>query len=145
MVDDYLAGSDVVYGVRSERKTDTFFKRVTAEGYYKLLDKMGVEVIFNHADFRLVSSRVLDAFAGYGETNLFLRGLFPTVGFTSSVVEYERHERIAGESHYPLSKMLSLAADGIVGEYVGRIMAEVKARPRYIISDRTYEKGGEGK
>lgn len=199
MVDEYLGGSEVVYGVRSKRDTDTFFKRFTAESFYKLLDMMGVEVVFNHADYRLISSKVLDAFADFKEVNLFLRGMIPLVGFKSSSVYYDRHERIAGESHYPLSKMLGLAFDGItslsikplriavvfgillcaigvigafisllvtvfshvvsdivwliylfcfvegiqslligiVGEYIGKTYMEVKARPRYIISERT--------
>jgi len=199
MVDAYADGCEVVYGVRSKRDTDTFFKRATAEGYYKLLAAMGVEVVFNHADYRLVSARVLGHFADFHEVNLFLRGMFPLVGFKSTAVYYERRERLAGESHYPLGKMLGLAFDGItslsikpirlisaigliisvlslvgivwavvtaltghavsgwastacivcfiggmqalflgvIGEYVGKIYLEVKARPRYIISDRT--------
>ncbi len=199
MVDEYLDGSEIVYGVRSKRDTDTFFKRFTAEGFYKLLNWMGAEVVFNHADYRLVSSRVLQEFANYKEVNIFLRGMFPLVGFKSTSVYYERHERIAGSSHYPLGKMLALAFDGItslsvkpirmittfglfisllsfigviwsviiqltgnavagwasmtsiicfiggiqliclgvIGEYIGKIYMEVKARPRYIISDRT--------
>lgn len=200
MVDAYANGAEVVYGVRSKRDTDTFFKRFTAESFYKLLNKMGVEVVYNHADYRLISSRVLEEFAKFKEVNLFLRGLIPLVGFNSTSVYYERHERIAGESHYPLSKMLGLAFDGItslsikpltiitslglvvslisfigviwtivshfygatvsgwasttcivcflggvqlisigvLGEYVGKIYMEVKHRPRYIISERTY-------
>ncbi len=113
MVDAYLDGCEIVYGVRSRRDTDTFFKRFTAEGFYKVLNWMGAEVVFNHADYRLVSSRVLQEFANYREVNLFLRGMFPLVGFKSTSVYYERHERIAGESHYPLTKMLALAFDGI--------------------------------
>ena len=202
MVDAYLDGCDVVYGVRSRRDTDTFFKRFTAEGFYKVLNAMGVEVVFNHADYRLMSSRALQAFAEFKEVNLFLRGMVPLVGFKSTSVYYERHERLAGESHYPLKKMLALAFDGIsslsikpirlitfcgiimsllsfigilwvvitsltgnvvagwasiaclvcfiggmqalflgvVGEYIGKIYLEVKARPRYIISERTEEK-----
>ena len=201
MVDAYHDGSEVVYGVRSKRDTDTFFKRFTAESFYKLLNKMGVEVVYNHADYRLISARVLKEFANFKEVNLFLRGMIPLVGFKSSSVYYERHERIAGESHYPLSKMLGLAIDGItslsikpirlitglgigvsilsfigviwaviaqltghtitgwastvcivcfmggvqliclgvLGEYIGKIYMEVKARPRYIISERTWE------
>ena len=201
MVDAYLDGCEIVYGVRSRRDTDTFFKRFTAEGFYKVLNWMGAEVVFNHADYRLVSSRVLQEFANYKEVNLFLRGMFPLVGFKSTSVYYERHERIAGESHYPLTKMLALAFDGItslsvkplhmitglgcgiallsfigviwaivsqvlgrtvpgwsstvcivcfmggiqlislgvLGEYIGKIYMEVKARPRYIISERTWE------
>ena len=201
MVDAYRDGCDVVYGVRSKRDTDTFFKRFTAESFYKLLNAMGAEVVFNHADYRLMSARVLQEFAGFKEVNLFLRGMVPLVGFKSTSVTYERHERIAGESHYPLSKMLSLAFDGItslsvkpirmitgfgvfvalisflgvvwaviqailghtvsgwasmtsiicfvsgvqliclgvIGEYIGKIYMETKARPRYIISERTWE------
>ena len=201
MVDEYLDGSEVVYGVRSKRDTDTAFKRFTAEGFYKLLAAMGVEVVFNHADYRLISARVLKEFANYKEVNLYLRGMVPLVGFKSTSVYYERHERLAGESHYPLKKMLALAFDGItslsvkpirmvffaglfimllsfigivwaviaafmgksvagwaslacivcfmggvqalflgvIGEYIGKIYLEVKARPRYIISERTWE------
>lgn len=113
MVEEYQSGSEVVYGVRSSRKTDTFFKRATAEGFYKFLNLMGAEVVFNHADYRLISSKVLQEFANFKEVNLFLRGMIPLVGFKSSSVYYERYERIAGESHYPLSKMLALAIDGI--------------------------------
>ena len=113
MVEEYQSGSEVVYGVRSSRKTDTFFKKVTAEGFYKFLNIMGAEVVFNHADYRLISARVLKEFANFKEVNLFLRGMIPLVGFKSSSVYYERYERIAGESHYPLSKMLALAIDGI--------------------------------
>jgi len=201
MVDAYLGGCDVVYGVRSKRDTDTFFKRFTAESFYKLLNAMGAEVVFNHADYRLLSARVLREFANFKEVNLFLRGMVPLVGFKSTCVSYERHERLAGESHYPLSKMLGLAFDGItslsvkpirlitgfgvtvagisflgvlwavieallgrtvsgwasmtsiicfvsgvqliclgvIGEYIGKIYMETKARPRYIISERTWE------
>ena len=201
MVDAYLEGCEVVYGVRSKRETDTFFKRFTAEGFYKLLAAMGVDVVFNHADYRLISSRVLKEFANFKEVNLYLRGMVPLVGFKSTSVYYERHERLAGESHYPLKKMLALAFDGItslsvkpirlvffaglfimllsfigiiwaviaafmgksvagwaslacivcfmggvqclflgvIGEYIGKIYLEVKGRPRYIISDRTWE------
>ncbi|MBQ8159706.1 MAG: glycosyltransferase family 2 protein [Clostridia bacterium] len=113
MLDEYLAGSDVVYGVRSSRDTDTFIKRFTAESFYKFLRSMGAEVIFNHADYRLMSARVIEAFSEYHEVNLFLRGLIPLVGFRSTSVYYERHERLAGESHYPLHKMIALAFDGI--------------------------------
>lgn len=202
MVEKYYEGNEIVYGVRSKRKTDTFFKRFTAEGFYKILGKMGVEVVYNHADYRLVSSKVLDEFENFKEVNLFLRGMFPLVGFSSTSVYYERNERIAGESHYPLKKMIGLAVDGItslsikpirmitslgffvaicsfigiiwaiisfftgnsvsgwasmicvicflsgwqmiflgvIGEYIGKIYMEVKERPRYIISKRTYEK-----
>ena len=113
MVDAYRDGCDVVYGVRSKRETDTFFKRFTAESFYKLLNAMGAEVVFNHADYRLMSARVLEEFAKFKEVNLFLRGMVPLVGFKSTCVTYERHERMAGESHYPLAKMLALAFDGI--------------------------------
>lgn len=202
MVDAYHDGCEVVYGVRSKRDTDTFFKRFTAESFYKFLNKMGAEVVYNHSDYRLISSRVLQEFANFKEVNLFLRGMIPLVGFKSTSVYYERHERMAGESHYPLSKMLGLAIDGItsmsikplhmitglgvgfavlsfigvvwavvsqimgktvagwasiicivcfmggiqmtclgvLGEYIGKIYMEAKARPRYIISERTYDK-----
>ena len=113
MVDAYRDGCDIVYGVRSKRDTDTFFKRFTAESFYKILNAMGAEVVFNHADYRLMSARALEEFAKFKEVNLFLRGMVPLVGFNSTRVTYERHERIAGESHYPLSKMLALAFDGI--------------------------------
>ncbi len=113
MVDAYLDGCEIVYGVRSKRDTDTFFKRFTAESYYKFLKFMGVEAVYNHADYRLVSSRVLKAFADFKEVNLFLRGMFPLVGFKSTSVYYERKERMAGKSHYPLKKMLALAFEGI--------------------------------
>ncbi len=113
MVTEYLSGSEVVYGVRSSRKTDSFFKRTTAQGFYKFMNAMGAEVVYNHADYRLISSRVLDAFSEFHEVNLFLRGMIPLVGFKSSSVYYERHERLAGKSHYPLRKMLALAVNGI--------------------------------
>ena len=113
MIEEYYDGCEIVYGVRNKRETDTIFKRCTAQGFYKFLNAMGAEVVYNHADYRLVSSRVLQEFANYKEVNLFLRGMFPLVGFKSTSVYYERHERIAGESHYPLRKMLALAFDGI--------------------------------
>ncbi len=113
MVDAYLEGCDVVYGVRSSRETDTFFKRFTAQSFYKFLAAMGAEVVYNHADYRLVSARVLKEFANFKEVNLFLRGLIPLVGFKSTSVSYSRAERLAGESHYPLRKMIALAVDGI--------------------------------
>ena len=113
MVDEYLSGAEIVYGVRSKRDTDTFFKRFTAESFYKLMKWMGADTVYNHADYRLVSSRALKEFANFKEVNIFLRGMFPLVGFKSTCVYYERHERIAGESHYPLKKMLALAFDGI--------------------------------
>ena len=202
MVDAYLEGCEVVYGVRSSRETDTFFKRFTAQSFYRLLAGLGAEVIYNHADYRLISSKVLKEFANFHEVNLFLRGLVPLVGFKSTTVEYARHERLAGKSHYPLKKMLALAMDGvtslsvkplhlimsfgiivalisfvgciwalvtalcgrsvagwasmtciicfvsgvqlislgIIGEYIGKIYLETKQRPRYIISERTYDK-----
>ena len=201
MVDEYLSGSEVVYGVRESRETDTFFKRTTAQGFYKFLSMMGAEVVYNHADYRLISARVLKEFAKFEEVNLFLRGLVPLVGFKSSSVYYKRAERLAGESHYPLRKMIALAVDGItslsvkplhlitgfgvfvaflsfigvlwaliaalgghtvagwasttcivcfvsgvqliclgiLGEYIGKIYLEVKHRPRYIISERTWK------
>ena len=201
MVEKYLEGAEIVYGVRKKRDTDTFFKRFTAEGFYKLLNMLGAEVVFNHADYRLISSRVLQEFSKFEEVNIFLRGMVPLVGFETACVYYDRKERIAGESHYPLSKMLHLAFDGItslsikpisiitgfgflvsliggigiiwavitamlgntivgwastvciicflggiqllaigvIGQYVGKIYMETKHRPRYIISDRTWE------
>ena len=201
MVQKYLDGAEVVYGVRSRRDTDTFFKRFTAQSFYKFLAMMGAEVVYNHADYRLISARVLKEFANFKEVNLFLRGLIPLVGFKSTSVSYSRAERIAGESHYPLKKMIALAVDGItslsvkplqfitgfgiivalisfigclwalitalcgkaiagwasmtcivcfvsgvqliclgiIGEYIGKIYMETKHRPRYIISERTWE------
>ena len=205
MVDAYLDGCDVVYGVRSSRETDTFFTRFTAQSFYRLLSSMGVECVYNHADYRLLGARALDALAEFREVNLFLRGMVPLVGFRSTSVYYERHERMAGESHYPLSKMLALAVNGItslsvkpirlitwtglavalaslaaivwvlvahaagatvagwasttaavcfmggvqmlslgvIGEYVGKIYLESKHRPRYVISERTWERDEE--
>ncbi len=113
MVDAYHEGCQIVYGVRAKRDTDTFFKRTTAQGFYKLLSWFGVESIYNHADYRLVSAQALKAFSQFEEVNLFLRGMFPLVGFKSTSVYYDRHERLAGKSHYPLSKMLNLAINGI--------------------------------
>lgn len=113
MVREYYDGCEIVYGVRSNRKSDTFFKRKTAESFYKFMNFMGAEVVYNHADYRLVSARVLEEFADFKEVNLFLRGMFPLVGFKSTSVYYERHERLAGKSHYPLSKMIGLAFDGV--------------------------------
>ena len=112
-VEKYYEGCDIVYGVRSARTTDTFFKRFTAEGFYKIINLMGGEVVFNHADYRLMSKRALEEMAKYKEVNLFLRGIVPMIGFKTDVVTYERHERMAGESKYPLKKMLALAVDGI--------------------------------
>lgn len=197
MLEKYNNGKDIVYGVRSSRKKDTWFKKTTAQGFYKFMKMMGVDVVYNHADYRLTSKRVLDEFENFKEVNLFLRGMFPLVGYSSDVVYYERNERFAGESKYPLKKMLNFAWDGItsfsvkpirlvlnlgilifiisllvllyclivklcgkavtgwtfivgsiwlvsgiqmlsvgiIGEYVGKIYSEVKARPRYIISE----------
>ncbi len=113
MVDKFRGGMDVVYGVRSSRRTDTFFKKFTAEGFYRLMKWMGVDIIFNHADYRLMSRRVLHQLEDYREVNLFLRGIVPLIGYPSDQVYYERQERFAGESKYPLRKMLSFAFDGI--------------------------------
>ncbi len=113
MIDKYHAGCDVVYGVRSKRKTDTFFKRFTAESFYRLMDKMGAKTVFNHADYRLMSKRALQGLAEFKEVNLFLRGIVPMVGYPSDVVYYERAERFAGESKYPLKKMISFSIEGI--------------------------------
>lgn len=113
MVDAYHNGFDVVYGVRSSRQTDTFFKRFTAESFYKLMKALGVDIVFNHADYRLMSKRALEGLAQFEEVNLFLRGIVPQIGYPWTTVEYERHERFAGESKYPLKKMLAFAFDGI--------------------------------
>ena len=113
MIDKFNEGCDVVYGVRSARKTDTFFKRTTAEGFYKLMDKLGAKTVYNHADYRLMSRRALLGLAEFGEVNLFLRGIVPMIGYKSDVVYYERAERFAGESKYPLKKMISFAIEGI--------------------------------
>ncbi len=113
MVAKYMAGADVVYGVRSSRKKDTFFKRFTAESFYRLMNVLGAETVFNHADYRLMSKRALEGLAEFKEVNLFLRGIVPLVGFKSDTVEYERGERFAGESKYPLKKMLSFALEGV--------------------------------
>ena len=112
-VEKYKQGCDVVYGVRSARKTDTFFKRFTAESFYRFMNTLGVEVVFNHADYRLMSRRALNALENFKEVNLFLRGIVPLIGFKSDVVTYERNERFAGESKYPLKKMLNFAFEGI--------------------------------
>ena len=195
MVEKYYEGNDVVYGVRSSRDTDTFFKKFTAEGFYKIMQAMGVELVFNHADYRLMSRRAMEGLSEFREVNLFLRGIVPLIGYKSDIVTYERHERFAGESKYPLKKMLAFATDGItsfsikpirmittcgilifgvsllmliyflvvhfmgktvhgwtstivsiwaigglqllaigiVGEYIGKIYLETKARPKYII------------
>ena len=195
MIEKNYNGCDIVYGVRNKREKDSWFKRTTAEGFYKFMKIMGVDVVFNHADYRLTSKRVLDNFADYHEVNLFLRGIFPLIGFKSDIVYYERNERFAGVSKYPLKKMLNFAWDGItsfsvkpirmvlnigiimfvisiimliyaltvkilgntvsgwtfiicsiwmiagvqmlslgiIGEYIGKIYSETKARPRFII------------
>ena len=202
MVRAYLGGCDIVYGVRCDRESDSFFKRTTAQGFYKFLSAMGADVVYNHADYRLISARALRELAKFEEVNLFLRGMVPLVGFKSTSVEYKRTERLAGKSKYPLRKMLSLAGDGItslsikplrlimgfglivallsfagviwaiisalgghavagwasttciicfvsgvqlicmgiIGEYIGKIYLETKRRPRYIISERTWDK-----
>lgn len=199
MVEAYLSGCEVVYGVRSSRKTDTFLKKSTARMFYKLMTFMGVETVYDHADYRLVSSKVLKSFSDFKEVNIFLRGMFPLVGFKSTSVYYERRERVAGKSKYSPAKMLALALDGItslsvkpirlitlfgiivaafsfvgiiwsiivqitgnsipgwasltsilcflggvqlislgiIGEYIGKIYLETKARPRFIISEKT--------
>lgn len=202
MIEKYNNGKDIVYGVRSSRKKDTWFKKTTAQGFYKFMKMMGVDVVYNHADYRLTSKRVLDEFENFKEVNLFLRGMFPLVGYSSDVVCYERNERFAGESKYPLKKMLNFAWDGItsfsvkpirlvlnlgilifaisllvllyclivklcgkavtgwtfvvgsiwlvagiqmlsigiIGEYIGKIYSETKARPRFIVSENLEEK-----
>ena len=113
MVEKYYAGNDIVYGVRSARKTDTFFKKFTADSFYKLMKAMGVEIVYNHADYRLMSRRAVEGLSKFREVNLFLRGIVPLIGYKSEIVTYERHERFAGESKYPLKKMLAFATDGI--------------------------------
>ena len=112
-VEKYLEGCDVVYGVRNKRETDTWFKRTTAEGFYKAMKLLGVDIVFNHADYRLMSKRALEGLGEYREVNLFLRGIVPLIGYRSDYVYYDRHERFAGESKYPLKKMIALALDGI--------------------------------
>ena len=112
-VEQYYDGSDIVYGVRSSRETDTFFKRTTALAFYNLMSKLGVDMIYNHADYRLMSKRALEGLSQFREVNLFLRGMVPLIGYKYSIVEYERHERFAGESKYPLKKMIAFALDGI--------------------------------
>ena len=113
MLKKYYNGCEIVYGVRSSRKKDSFFKKTTAEGFYKFMKIMGVDVVYNHADYRLTSKKVLDNFNDYKEVNLFLRGIFPLIGYKNDIVYYERNERFAGESKYPLRKMLNFAWDGI--------------------------------
>lgn len=112
-VQKYLEGCDVVYGVRNKRETDTLFKRTTAEGFYKVMKLLGADIVFNHADYRLMSRRALEGLSEYREVNLFLRGIVPLIGYRSDYVYYDRHERFAGESKYPLKKMLSFALEGI--------------------------------
>lgn len=113
MIDKYYEGADIVYGVRSARKTDTWFKKTTAEGFYKFMKMMGADIVYNHADYRLASKRVLDELEKFNEVNLFLRGMFPLIGYKTEIIYYERNERFAGESKYPLKKMLNFAWDGI--------------------------------
>ena len=113
MIDKFHEGKDIVYGVRKERKTDTFFKRVTAQGFYRVMEMMGVKSIYNHADFRLMSQRAVEQFSKYQETNLYLRGMMPLIGYETDMVYYDRKERVAGESKYPIKKMLALAFNGI--------------------------------
>ncbi|MBO5534756.1 MAG: glycosyltransferase family 2 protein, partial [Clostridia bacterium] len=113
MIDEYHNGYDIVYGVRSKRETDTFFKRFTAEGFYKIMQALGVDIVFNHADYRLMSKRALEGLMQFSEVNLFLRGIVPQIGYPSTTVTYARAERFAGESKYPLKKMIAFAADGI--------------------------------
>lgn len=125
MVKEYLSGSEVVYGVRSDRKSDSFFKKTTAESFYKFMRFMGAEIVYNHADYRLVSARVLKEFENFKEVNLFLRGMIPLVGFKSSAVYYQRKERLAGKSHYTLGRIISLAIDGITS---------LSVRPLHFIS-----------
>ena len=112
-LDEYYAGSEIVYGVRSSRKKDSWFKRTTAQSFYKFMKLMGVDIIYNHADYRLISKRVIKDLENFKEVNLFLRGIFPLIGYRTSIVEYERNERVAGKSKYPLKKMLSFAFEGI--------------------------------
>lgn len=197
MIEARNSGADIVYGVRNSRKKDSFFKRTTAQGFYRVMKMLGVDVIYNHADYRLTSRRVLNSLKDYREVNLFLRGIFPLIGFKSDIVYYERKERFAGKSKYPLKKMLNFAWDGItsfsvkpirlvlnvgvvilflsflmilysviqkvfgntvdgwtfivcslwllggiqmlslgiIGEYIGKIYSETKARPRYLVTD----------
>lgn len=113
MVKKYIEGSEIVYGVRSSRASDTWFKRTTAHGFYSFQKKMGLDTVYDHADYRLMSNRALDFLSEYGESNLFLRGIIPQIGLKTAIVTYERHERVAGQSKYPLSKMLSFSIDGI--------------------------------
>ncbi|MCR8745450.1 glycosyltransferase family 2 protein [Romboutsia lituseburensis] len=112
-IDKFIEGYDIVYGVRNSRKKDTYFKRLTAQGFYKFMNKMGANIVYNHADYRLMSKRALDGLKEFKEVNLFLRGIIPMIGYKTDIVEYERHERFAGESKYPFKKMMSFAIDGI--------------------------------
>ena len=112
-LEEYRNGADVVYGVRSSREKDTFFKRATAQGFYRLMNRMGADLVYNHADYRLLSKRALDALMSFGEVNMFLRGMVPMLGFKTAEVFYERGERVAGESKYPLKKMLAFAMEGV--------------------------------
>lgn len=123
MLEQHAGGCDIVYGVRSSRQSDTFFKRWTAQGYYRLLHRLGVEVVFNHADYRLMSRRAIEALRACGESNIFLRGLIPQLGYPSAIVEYERKERFAGESKYPLGRMLALAWQGVTSFSVAPLRA----------------------
>jgi glycosyltransferase involved in cell wall biosynthesis len=123
MLEQYAGGCDIVYGVRSSRQSDTFFKRWTAQSYYRLLHRLGVEVVFNHADYRLMSRRAIEALRACGESNIFLRGLIPQLGYPSAIVEYERKERFAGESKYPLGRMLALAWQGVTSFSVAPLRA----------------------
>ena len=113
MVKQFRAGKEIVYGVRSSRRTDTWFKRTTAHAFYDLQKRMGLDTVYDHADYRLMSNRALDLLSEYGESNLFLRGIVPQIGLDTAIVTYQRHERVAGESKYPLAKMLSFSIDGI--------------------------------
>ena len=114
MVEKYYSGCDIVYGVRSSRKKDTWFKRNTAQLFYKIMEKLGVEIVYNHADYRLMSKRAVEGLSNFKEVNLFLRGIIPLIGFKSDIVTYERGERVAGESKYPLKKMINFALEGIL-------------------------------
>ena len=135
MLDEYKNGCDIVYGVRSSRKKDSFFKRFTAEGYYKLLSALGGEVVFNHADYRLMSRTALEALSEFGEVNLFLRGIVPMLGYKTATVEYERGERVAGETKYPLKKMLSLASEGVTSLSIKPIRAILWTGVFTLVSD----------
>ena len=127
MIAKYKDGCEIVYGVRSSRENDSFFKRATAEGYYKLLSTLGGEIVYNHADYRMMSKTALEALSNYGEVNLFLRGIVPMLGYKTDIVEYERGERIAGESKYPLKKMLDLAEEGVTSLSVKPLRAIFRA------------------